>query len=162
MELCPRQWRCTRCGVTHVLLPVTALLRRADTAAVIVSALATKATTPGGVSPSRCGFDASGRDGVGLAAPVCPAGRGDAFGVHRVAGCGGCRSGDAGCGRRGVGRRGDGDCGGRDRNHTPFLLPKVSLSETAVAVSGGRLLAPGWPGEPVQHESTQPAALITP
>jgi hypothetical protein len=29
--------------VTHVLLPVTALLRRADTAAVIVSALAAKA-----------------------------------------------------------------------------------------------------------------------
>jgi hypothetical protein len=35
------------CGVTHVLLPVSALLRRADTAAVIVSALASKA---------RCGF----------------------------------------------------------------------------------------------------------
>jgi len=33
--------------VTHVLLPVNALLRRADTAAVIVSALAAKA---------RCGF----------------------------------------------------------------------------------------------------------
>jgi hypothetical protein len=33
----------TGCGVTHVLLPVTALLRRADSAAVIVSALAAKA-----------------------------------------------------------------------------------------------------------------------
>ena len=41
--LCPRRSRCTGCGVTHVLLPVTALLRRADTAAVIVSALAAKA-----------------------------------------------------------------------------------------------------------------------
>ena len=27
-----------------------------------------------------------------------------------------------------------------------FVLPAVSLAETAVAVSGGRLLAPGWPG----------------
>ncbi|TBM87036.1 hypothetical protein DIQ81_34015, partial [Mycolicibacterium smegmatis] len=37
-----------------------------------------------------------------------------------------------------------------------FSLPTVSLAETAVAVSGGRLLAPGWPGEWVQHESTLP------
>jgi hypothetical protein len=37
-----------------------------------------------------------------------------------------------------------------------FLLPEVSLAETAVAASGGRLLAPGWPGEPGQHESTLP------
>jgi hypothetical protein len=43
-----------------------------------------------------------------------------------------------------------------------FLLPEVSLAETAVAVSGGRLLAPGWPGEPVQHDLTLPAAPITP
>lgn len=45
VELCPRRSRCTGCGVTHVLLPVSALLRRADTAAVIVSALAAKATS---------------------------------------------------------------------------------------------------------------------
>ena len=43
VQLCPRRSRCTGCGVTHVLLPVSALLRRADTAAVIVSALAAKA-----------------------------------------------------------------------------------------------------------------------
>jgi hypothetical protein len=48
VELCPRRSRCTGCGVTHVLLPVTALLRRADTAAVIVSALAAKATRRAG------------------------------------------------------------------------------------------------------------------
>lgn len=35
-----------------------------------------------------------------------------------------------------------------------FALPTVSLAATAVAVSGGRLLAPGWPGERVQHELT--------
>jgi hypothetical protein len=37
-----------------------------------------------------------------------------------------------------------------------FGLPRVSLAETAVAVSGGRLLAPGWPGSVVQHEPTLP------
>ena len=37
-----------------------------------------------------------------------------------------------------------------------FSLPTVSLAEVAVAVSGGRLLAPGWPGRWVQHESTLP------
>ena len=35
-----------------------------------------------------------------------------------------------------------------------FGLPRVSLAETAVAVSGGRLLAPGWPGSAAQHEPT--------
>ena len=44
VRLCPRRSRCTGCGVTHVLLPVTALLRRADAAGVIVSALAAKAS----------------------------------------------------------------------------------------------------------------------
>ncbi|CCC46122.1 hypothetical protein [Mycobacterium canetti] len=37
-----------------------------------------------------------------------------------------------------------------------FALSTVSLAETAVAVSSGRLVAPGWPGEWVQHESTLP------
>ena len=37
----------------------------------------------------------------------------------------------------------------------------VSLAETAVAVSGGRLLAPGWPDRRVQHESTLPLTPIT-
>jgi hypothetical protein len=39
----PRRARCAGCGVTHVLLPVVALLRRADAAVVIGSALAAKA-----------------------------------------------------------------------------------------------------------------------
>jgi hypothetical protein len=46
--LCPRRSRCTGCRVTHVLLLVTALLRRADVAAVIVSALAAKAVRRAG------------------------------------------------------------------------------------------------------------------
>jgi hypothetical protein len=42
------------------------------------------------------------------------------------------------------------------------VLSKVSLAETAVAVSGGRLLAPGWPAPAAQHEPTLPLTPITP
>ena len=47
VELCPRRSRCTGCRVTHVLLPVTALLRRADTAAL----LGAGAGAPGHLTP---------------------------------------------------------------------------------------------------------------
>ena len=156
VELCPRRSRCTGCGMTHVLLPVTALLRRADTAAVIVSALTAKAT-------SRVGFRRITADLVRPAEtvrgwlrrfaeraealrsvftvwlraidsdPVMPGGAGGGFADAVVA---------IGALAGAIGRR--------------FSLPTVSLAETAVAVSGGRLLAPGWPGEWVQHESTLP------
>ena len=42
-RLRPRRSRCSACGVTHVLLPVSCLLRRADAVAVIWAALAGKA-----------------------------------------------------------------------------------------------------------------------
>jgi hypothetical protein len=162
VELCPRRSRCTGCGVTHVLLPVTALLRRADTAAVIVSALAAKAT-------SRVGFRRIAADlarpvetvrgwlrrfadraqavrsvfTVWLAAvdadPVMP----DAAGGGLVDAVVAIDALAAAIERR-------------------FVLPVVSLAETAVAVSGGRLLAPGWPDRQVQHESTLPPTPITP
>jgi Homeodomain-like domain len=43
VRLRPRRSRCSGCGATHVLLPLVALLRRADTAVVIGTALALKA-----------------------------------------------------------------------------------------------------------------------
>ena len=43
----PRRGRCGGCGATHVLLPVFALLRRADLAEVIGAALAAKAMGKG-------------------------------------------------------------------------------------------------------------------
>jgi hypothetical protein len=43
VRLRPRRSRCPGCGATHVLLPLVALLRRADAAAVIGTALALKA-----------------------------------------------------------------------------------------------------------------------
>jgi hypothetical protein len=42
-RLRPRRSRCAECGVTHVLLPVSCLLRRADGVAVIWAVLAGKA-----------------------------------------------------------------------------------------------------------------------
>src|SRR5262245_60356827 len=43
VRLRPRRSRCSGCGATHVLLPLVALLRRADAVAVIGTALALKA-----------------------------------------------------------------------------------------------------------------------
>ncbi len=47
VRLRPRRARCRGCGVTHVLLPVSALSRRADLAEVIGVALAAKAAGAG-------------------------------------------------------------------------------------------------------------------
>jgi uncharacterized membrane protein YkvA (DUF1232 family) len=148
--------------VTHVLLPVSALLRRADTAAVIVWALAAKALR-------RVGFRRIAADlarpvetvrgwlrrfaeraeavrsmfTVWLRAvdpdPVMPEPAGGVFAdavtvIAAVASV--------------IERR--------------FVLPEVSLAEVTVAVSGGRLLASGWPGECVQHESTLPPRQMWP
>ena len=43
----PRRTRCSGCGATHVLLPVSCLLRRADTVEVIGAALAARAAGAG-------------------------------------------------------------------------------------------------------------------
>jgi hypothetical protein len=154
--LWPRRSRCTGCGVTHVLLPVTALARRADTATVIISALAAKAKRGLGFRriAAELGRPVETVRGwlrrfaeraeavrsvftVWLVAvdpdPVMPDPAGgliaDAVTVLAAVAAA-------------VRRR--------------FGLLRVSLAETAVAVSGGRLLAPGWPGAPVQHEPTLP------
>lgn len=162
VRLCPRRSRCTGCGVTHVLLPVSALLRRADAAAVIVSALAAKAMR-------RVGFR---RIAVELARPAETV-RGwlrrfveraeavrSVFTVWlRAVDPDPVMPGPAGGGladalaamsalSTAIGRR--------------FVLSGVSLAETAVAVSGGQLLTPGWPGADVQHEPTLPRSPVTP
>jgi hypothetical protein len=46
-RLVPRRARCRSCGVTHVLLPVFVLLRRADTVEVIGAAVAARAAGAG-------------------------------------------------------------------------------------------------------------------
>ena len=140
------------------MLPVSALLRRADTAAVIVSALAAKARC--GLGFRRIAADL-GRPGetvrgwlrrfaeragavrsmftVWLRAvdpdPVMPEAAGGVFAdaVTVIAAVAAAVRGR-------------------------FGLPMVSLAgvAVAVAVSGGRLLAPDWPGSAVQHEPTLP------
>lgn len=162
VRLCPRRSRCAGCGTTHVLLPVTALLRRADAAAVIVSGLVAKVVR-------RLGFR---RIAAELARPAETV-RGwlrrfveraeavrSVFTVWlRAVGPDPAMPDAAGSGfadamtaiaalAAAIGRR--------------FVLPTVSLAETAVAVSGGRLLAPGWPIPAVQHESTLPLVSMTP
>jgi len=47
LELTPRRSRCPGCGATHVLLPVTVLLRRADAVVVIGAALVARAAGAG-------------------------------------------------------------------------------------------------------------------
>ena len=57
LALRPRRARCRTCRVTHVLLPAVVVPRRADTTAVIGSALlaSTRETGTGGLPPSSTG-----------------------------------------------------------------------------------------------------------
>jgi hypothetical protein len=141
----PRRARCSACGATHVLLPVAMLLRRADLAAVIGAALAAKAAGAGYRSiAAGMGRPADTVRGwlrrfasrvqavrgvftVWLRAldpdPVMPepAGSGWADAVAAIV-----------VAARAAAAR--------------FVIPTVSAWEVAASVSGGRLLAPGWPG----------------
>jgi hypothetical protein len=144
------------------LVPVTAVLRRADAAAVIVSALAAKASRPVGFRriATELARPAETVRGwlrrfaaraeavrsvftVWLAAvdadPVMPqpAGGPIADAVTAIAAVAAA-----------VTHR--------------FVLPTVPLVVAAVAISGGRLLAPGWPPARVQHESTLPVGVMRP
>ena len=140
----PRRGRCRACAVTHVLLLVDALLRRADTPTVIGSALLAKATGCGhraiaeslGRAPStvrgwlrrfasraesvRAAFTALAVTLVVDAVLAEPAGTVFADAVASV-----------GAAAAAVARR--------------FGMSMVSGWRVATAVSAGRLLAPGWP-----------------
>lgn len=149
----PRRSRCLACGATHVLLPVVVLVRRADLAVVIGAALAAKATGVGYRSIA-----------MALGRPVDTvrgwlrrfAGRAEAVrGVFTVwlralepdpvmPGPTANAWGDAVVAIRAAARA----AGGR------FVIPVVSAWELAAAISGGRLLAPGWP--PVSINTSRP------
>jgi hypothetical protein len=146
LELRPRRSRCPGCGATHVLLPVTVLLRRADAAVVIGAALLAKASG-GGYRRIAAGLGLpdqtvrgwlrrfAGRAGavrevftvllvrVAPADPVLPPSRGGRFAdaVAAVLAAAGAV--------------------------TARWPEMVALSpwQVASALSGGRLLAPGWP-----------------
>lgn len=148
----PRRSRCRACAVTHVLLPVTLLLRRAYTAEVIWAAVLAKTAGVGHRKIAAC---------VGV--PACTVrgwlrvlqARSEAVRHWFVAiavtagvdvsipkatgsGCGDviaaiCVAGEA----------------ITARFAQPLLLGVVSAVAVAVAGSGGRLLCPGWPPAPV-------------
>lgn len=144
----PRRSRCTRCGATHVLLPVVALARRADEASVIGAALVAKAAGVG-FRPIAVGLGrpvetvrgwlrrfasraewtrwvftrwlrALGPD------PVMPEPAGSAW-ADAVAAILACS--------RAVAER--------------FVLGAVTPWEVAVAITGGCLLSPSWPDESI-------------
>jgi hypothetical protein len=143
--LSPRRARCVGCGATHVLLPVTALLRRADTASVIVSGLVTAAVQGRGFRWIADKFTRPAETVRGWlrrftsrveavwsvftvwlralqAGPVmpAPAGSGLADAVVAITAV-------------------------ADVAARRFELPTVSAVQVAVTVSGARLLSPGWP-----------------
>jgi hypothetical protein len=146
VRLRPRRSRCRECGGTHVLLPVWCLLRRADAARVIGAAL--EAAAAGGGHQKIAGLLGRAASTVRgwlrrftvraeavrvfftrlLAAtapdPVMPAGAGSqiAAAVSAVAGA-----------TAAVAARWP-------------QLGEVPVWTAASAASGGRLLAPGWPG----------------
>jgi hypothetical protein len=154
-RLRPRRSRCSNCGVTHVLLPVSCLLRRADGIAVIWAALAGKAAGLGFRPVARLlGRAAStvrgwlarfaSRAGVvrGLFTvllcaldadppPLPPAGSAVADAVAAVT------AAAAAAARRWAGR-----------------LVSVSPGELASSVSGGLLLAPGFTPEWINTSSS--------
>src|SRR5450432_187505 len=144
-RLRPRRSRCCGCGVTHVLLPVSCLLRRADAAGVIWAGLAASAAGAGyrkiaaglGCPASTVrGWLARFRSRAELVRGVftmwlCaldpdppalePAGLAAADAVAAVT------AAAAAAGRRWAGR-----------------LVSVSPGELATSVSSGRLLSPSW------------------
>jgi Homeodomain-like domain len=149
-RLRPRRSRCGGCGVTHVLLPVSCLLRRADGVAVIWAALAASAAGAGHRKiAAALGRPAStvrswvarftSRAGLvrgvftrwlcALDAdppPLPPAGSAAADAVAAVAAA-----------ARAAGRR------------WPEVAGIVSPGALASSVSAGRLLSPSWAPEPV-------------
>jgi hypothetical protein len=148
----PRRSRCTGCGATHVLLPVGLLARRADTAAVIGAALAARAAGLGyrriaallgrpaetvrgwlrrfGARVEQVRVVFTGWCRALSPDPVLPDPAGsawaDALAAITAAGWALAARFDTG----------------------PEVGPEVGgapVWEVAVGVSGGRLLAPGWP-----------------
>ena len=144
----PRRSRCGECGGSHVLLPVFALLRRADAVSVIGAALAARAAGAGArraaavvgrpvetvrgwlrrfadrAEAVRVVFTALlVRVGVD---PVVPAATRSVFAdaVAAIAGT---------------------SVAARSRWPVESDIGELPLWALAAAVSGGRLLAPGWP-----------------
>lgn len=147
----PRRSRCRSCAVTHVLLPVTLLLRRAYVAELIWAAVVAKASGAGHrLIGARLGIPAgtvrgwvrvvTGRAQVvrhWFIAVAVTAGVDVSIPRATGSGCGDvlCAVGAA---REAIARRfGDGS-----------VIGAVTSARVAAACSGARLLSPGWPPVP--------------
>ena len=153
----PRRSRCRTCAVTHVLLPVTLLLRRAYVAELIWAAVVAKAAGAGHrLIGHRLGIPGSTVRGwlrviTGRAQVVrhwfisVAVAAGVDVSIPRAAG--------SGCGdvlaaveaaREAIATRfGDGS-----------VIGAVTSARAAVGCSGGRLLSPGWPPAPKPSRPT--------
>ena len=159
----PRRGRCGGCRVTHVLLPVTLLLRRAYAADVIGAALLARAAGQGHRSI-----------GEALKVPAATvrgwlrvmAGRLEAARVHLLqvavrAGVDitvpealGCRWRDL------LAALGAAAAAVTGRFGPVGVLGPVTAWQVAVACSAGRLLAPGWPAAGRREPATRVASDI--
>ena len=149
--------------MTHVLLPVLLLVRRADIAAVIGAGSGGEGDR-GRAPADRCGAGPAGGDGAGLVAAFRQAGRGGPCGVHRVVPGAGGGSGAARAGGSAMGgchRRGPRRCGG---GGGPVLDRRGAGLAGRVSGVGGPVTGPGLavgdrPGD--QHELTlTPVAIF--
>jgi hypothetical protein len=148
----PRRARCGGCLVTHVLLPVTVLLRRADAVEVLGAALTARAA----------GFGHR-RIAVWLGVPAGTVrgwlrrwgSRLEAVRVHfvlvaRLAGVDQAAPKSLGSPWRDVlAALGAAAAAVAARFGTAGVVGQVTAWQVAAASSGGRLLLPGWPGSAV-------------
>ena len=157
----PRRSRCRGCAATHVLLPVSLLLRRAYTAEVIWAALEAKAAGAGHrVIAGRTGMPAcTVRRWLAVMGRRVEAVRQWFIGVAVSVGVDvsippvtGTAVGDAlatvGAARAAI----------LSRFGAGVVLGAVTAAGVAVACSGGRLLAPGWPAAPGRCGATPVAS----
>jgi hypothetical protein len=144
----PRRARCRACAVTHVLLPVTVLLRRAYAAEQIWAALTVRAS---GWGHRRIGATlrvpaATVRGWLRRAAERLEALRDWFVGIAVTAGVDVAIPDGTRCPWRDVlAAVATATTAIRFRFGAVGLVGAVTAGAVAVAASGGRLLAPGWP-----------------
>lgn len=144
----PRRARCPGCLVTHVLLPVTVLLRRAYGVEVIGSALAARAKGRGFRPISvRLGVpESTVRGWLRVMTGRLAAARVALLGVARRAGVDVPVPDGLGCQWRDVlAALGAAMAAITARFGPRGVLGPVTAWQVAAACSAGRLLAPGWP-----------------
>ena len=146
--LCPRRARCSACLVTHVLLPVTVLLRRAYGVEVIGAALMARAGGSGHrVIGSRLGVPAATvRGWLRVMGGRLEAVRTWLLGVAHRAGVERVVPKALGSAWRDVlAALGAATAAVRGRFGVFGVLGPVNAWQVAAACSVGRLLSPGWP-----------------